>query len=111
VKLWDVKLPTFRPCKVYDDAGAEVRAVFRVEFDGDGDEGMATVSRYEADANGAVVLRDVLTSGVVDAKKMIGPQVGKVVAVPAVITERRWVRVVPKVFNQTEADTPVEVRS
>ena len=109
MKVWDVNLPTFLACKVYDDTGAEVRAVFRVELDGDGDEGVATVRRYEMDANGMLVVK--LAKLPVDAEgNGIAPDGSRVTPEPSVITERRWVRIVPTVFEQ-QADTPVEVRS
>ncbi len=111
MKVWDVNLPTFRACKVYDDAGAEVRAVFRVEFDGDGDEGMATVSRYEAtvDANGGLVVAVAMPAPPVDEFGVGRDGEGNpVYCNPVTATERRWVKVVPTVF-QMQADKPVEL--
>jgi hypothetical protein len=44
-------------CRFFTHKGAKVgRAVFRVEFDEDADEGMATVSQYLCDAQGNVIV-------------------------------------------------------
>ncbi len=50
-------------CRVFHLGGGKIRFAFRVEFDGDADEGIATVHFHVADANGDVFLECTAPNG------------------------------------------------
>lgn len=106
MKVWDVDDPKALGAKVYDaDTGAEVRSVFRVCFDGDGDEGPAVVRRYLTDDAGNVVGGRLPASA---HRRRLPIDADGYPFTHTLVTERRNVRVVGR---EPVCDTFVEVRS
>ena len=100
MKVWNAGQHAGLRVTVSDAAGRKVPFATSVVFDGDGNEGTATVTRYDADEKGAVRVAAVNPIG------FDSP------LAPVVITERMWVRIdaVP-LIPELEPDTPLEVRS
>lgn len=93
MKVWDVNNGDCGGVKCLKEDGTSIPTAYRVEFDGDGDEGMATVHRFETNMAGDIVCKwpdlpvDADGSGT-------RPDGTKYWAEPVVVTERLWVKMV-----------------
>lgn len=93
MKVWDVNNGDCVGVKCFKENGESIPQGFRTEFDGDGDEGMATVQRYETDEKGNIMCKWP-DSPVDENGYGTRPDGTKYGMEPVVITERMWVKMV-----------------